>query len=88
MNYKKIKRLQREMGYDYWQVLVDSGLAWNLEGSVGREAMNLLREGAIMLPKKEYVGFYGNRIPSRDYLVKGSTGTFRNSVNFYSNINQ
>ena len=87
MNYKKIRRLQREMGYDYMQILVDSGVAWKLEGSVGREAMYLLEIGAVMLPKRPHQDYYGNTIPSRDWLKEGK-GTFKNSVNFYSNINQ
>jgi hypothetical protein len=85
MNYKKIRRLQREMGYDYMQILVDSGIAWKLEGSVGREAMHLLEIGAIMLPKTAHQDYYGNVIPSRDWLKEGK-GTFQHSVKFYSHV--
>jgi hypothetical protein len=85
MNYKKIRRLQREMGYDYMQILVDSGIAWKLEGSVGREAMYLLEIGAIMLPKMPHQDYYGNTIPSRDWLKEGK-GTFQHSVKFYSHV--
>ena len=85
MNYQQIKAHQKEQGYDQWQHLINTGMAWTMEGSIGREAMNLLEAGACMLPKKPYQDYYGNRIPSRDDLKAGTKGTFQNSVNYYTN---
>lgn len=68
------------------QNLIDNGHAWVMEGSVGREAMHLLEIGACMLPKKSHTDYYGNVVPSREWLQKGSKGTYQNSVKFYSNV--
>ena len=85
MNYQTIKKLQKYNGYSDIQSMIDSGIVWRMEGTMGRYAMDLLESGACMLPKKSHRDYYGNRIPSRDELQKGSKGTFENSVNFYSN---
>ena len=34
------------------QEMIDSGLAWRLEGHVGRAAMNALKIGAVVLPRR------------------------------------
>jgi len=86
MNYQQLKSAQIQSGYHKMQELIDSGLVWRLEGSMGREAMSLLEIGACMLPKKSYSDYYGNRIPSRDDLKKGTKGTYHNSLNFYKHL--
>lgn len=83
MTYNQIKAHQRKQGFAEMQSLIDSGLAWQLEGAVGRLAMDLLSSGACMLPKTSHIDYYGNYIPSRDDLKEGSKGTFRNSQRFY-----
>lgn len=87
MNYNTIKKLQKENGFADMQSLINSGMVWKMEGSMGRQAMHLLEVGAVMLPKKSHRDYYGNYIPSRDELKAGSKGTYENSRNFYMNDN-
>lgn len=84
MNYKKLKRFQLEMGYSRMQSMIDSGIVWQMEGTIGREAMSLLNSGACMLPKESKLDYYGNKIPSRYEVKKGTTGSYQNSVKYYS----
>ena len=39
--------LTEEMYLEAWQYLVDTGLAWQLQGSFGRMAQQLINEGVI-----------------------------------------
>jgi hypothetical protein len=83
MSFARVKSLQKLAGYSEMQDLIDSGLAWKLEGSVGRSAMDCLRSGACMLPLQVHYDAYGNRIPSRHEIVPGSTGSFKLSQQFW-----
>ena len=83
MNIQKIRKLQKENGLDQLQGWIDSGLAWKLEGSVGRAAMANLESGACMLPLNAHYDYYGSRVPGRNELKKGTKGTFQNSVAFW-----
>lgn len=84
MKYQQIKSAQKEQGFDQWQLLIDNGMAWKMEGSIGRNAMDLLASGACMLPKKAFIDAYGNRVPARTDLKEGTKGTFQNSVRYYT----
>ncbi|MFW6224954.1 MAG: hypothetical protein ACOC4B_01660 [Bacteroidota bacterium] len=86
MNFQKIKKLQKKHGYDKMQSMIDSGLAWHMEGSIGREAMSLLQSGVCMLPKISHRDYYGNLVPSRDMLKPGTKGTLSNSQNFWKKV--
>ena len=57
------------------QALIDSGNAWHLEGSVGRECMRTLESGECHLPKVSYRDHYGNRVPAYFMVAPGSTGS-------------
>jgi hypothetical protein len=57
------------------QALVDSGMAWRLEGSVGREAMSLIEQGLLMLGPEAHVDYWGNRVPARHEVQPGSVGS-------------
>jgi len=83
MNFNRIKKLQKENGFSETQKLINSGMAWRLEGSVGRYAMSLLESGACMLPKEDKYDAYGNKVPSRDKLKQGTKGTYQNSKKFW-----
>jgi hypothetical protein len=57
------------------QALIDSGLAWTLEGSVGRACMACIEAGDCLLGEVSTVGYYGQRIPSRYDVEPGSLGS-------------
>lgn len=78
---------QREQGYAEMQNMIETGLAWKMEGAIGRSAMDLLRSGACFLPKQSHRDYYGNRIPSRDEVAKGTTGSLQNAIQFFT-VNQ
>ena len=78
---------QREQGYAEMQNMIETGLAWKMEGAIGRSAMDLLRSGACFLPKESHRDYYGNRIPSRDEVAKGTTGSLQKSIQFFT-VNQ
>ena len=84
--FKTITALQKKHGFDKMQESINSGMAWKMEGSVGREAMALLDSGACMLPKEFKMDYYGNRVPSRDVLKPGTKGTFKNSQTFWQGV--
>ena len=86
MNYNRIKKLQNEYGYLEMQGLINSGTAWSMQGSIGRQAMGCLESGACMLPRETYKDYYGNRIPSRDELKKGTKGTYQNCKEFWTKV--
>ena len=86
MTIQEITKLQKANGSWETQELINSGLVWKMEGSMGRHAMSLLEMGACYLPKEPKTDYYGNRVPSRDWLEAGSKGTLENTINYYSNI--
>jgi len=57
------------------QELVNSGLAWRLEGAIGRAAMDAINSGAIMLGEEGHYDFYGNYVPSRTEVEPGTKGS-------------
>ena len=88
MNYQRIKTLQEDYGYNTMQEMINSGRAWVMEGSYGRSAMRCLESGACMLPKKDHYDYYGNPVPSRDRLKKGTKGTFQNCARFWEAVEE
>lgn len=58
-----------------YQELINTGLAWKMEGSVGREAMALIRHGRCILGKKGSYDAYGNYVPSRTEVQPGTKGS-------------
>jgi hypothetical protein len=46
------------------QEWIDSGTAWQLEGHVGRTAMDALRNGHAVLPAERNRDYYGSTVPS------------------------
>ncbi len=88
MNYHTIKRLQKEYGYSDLQESINCGDGWKREGSYGRAMMYSLESGMCMLPKVAHFDYYGNRIPSRDDLKKGTKGTYQNCLRFWQGVEE
>lgn len=57
------------------QALINSGMAWRLEGSYGRAAMAALEAGACMLGLESVQDYWGNRVPSRSEVKAGTKGS-------------
>ena len=57
------------------QEMINSGLAWTLEGSVGRRAMDLIEAGLCILGPERTIGSYGNIVPSRFDVKPGTKGS-------------
>ena len=57
------------------QRLINSGAAWKLEGSVGRQAMALLDAGLCILGRKGQKDYWGNYVPSRKEVKNGTKGS-------------
>ena len=58
-----------------YQELINSGMAWKLEGSVGRTAMSLIESGHCMLGGEGHRDYWGNYIPSRFEVEAGTKGS-------------
>ena len=57
------------------QELIDNGMAWRLEGSVGRAAMDAIENGACILGETGHRDYWGNYIPSRYEVEPGTKGS-------------
>ena len=58
------------------QRLVNTGMAWRLEGSIGRECMRAIEAGRAMLGTEARRDYWGNVVPSRYDVVAGTKGSF------------
>lgn len=59
------------------QNLINTGMAWRLEGSVGRECMAAIESGKAILGPKPMKDYWGNRIPSRSEVKRGTKGSIQ-----------
>ena len=57
------------------QNLINNGMAWRLEGSVGRDAMSLIESGHCILGEEGFKDFWGNYVPSRYEVEAGTKGS-------------
>jgi hypothetical protein len=57
------------------QSLINSGIAWQLEGAVGRHCMDMINAGYCMLGHKGHKDYWGNYVPSRYEVKEGTKGS-------------
>jgi len=57
------------------QALIDSGMAWMLEGSVGRAAMDAIKAGVCVLGEVGHRDYWGGYVPSRFEVEPGTVGS-------------
>ncbi len=58
------------------QRMINSGMAWNMEGAYGRAAMGGIEEGVLMLGRYGRTDYWGSRVPSRTQVKAGTKGSF------------
>ena len=86
MNYNRLISLQKAYKVNGIQEQINSGIAWQMEGSVGRFAMDMLEAGVCMLPKERRADYYGSVVPARTDLKSGTKGTYQNAVRFWQSV--
>lgn len=64
-----------EFGLGPLQELIDSGMAWRLEGSIGRQCMAAIEEGICVLGEVGHRDYWGNYVPSRYEVEAGTKGS-------------
>lgn len=57
------------------QTLINNGMAWTLEGHVGRAAMDAIENGDCILGEVGHRDYWGNYIPSRHEVQAGTKGS-------------
>lgn len=67
--------LDLEESVEMFQDLINTGQAWQLQGSYGRTAMDLIEQGYCMLGETGHRDYYGNYIPSRYEVQPGTKGS-------------
>lgn len=88
MDLRTIKKLQKINGFKEIQEMINDGSVWSMEGSMGRFAMDTLRAGATILPKKSFLNYYGGQIPSRYMIQEGTAGSKTNCIRYWSNFDE
>lgn len=58
------------------QRLVNTGMAWRMEGAIGRECMRAIEAGRAMLGTEARRDYWGNVVPSRYDVMAGTKGSF------------
>jgi hypothetical protein len=67
--------LSQEKTIAMFQAMIDDGSVWNMPGSYGRTAMELIEAGLCMLGPVGHRDHYGNYVPSRFEVKPATTGS-------------
>ena len=57
------------------QTLIDNGMAWRLEGHIGRQCMAAIEDGYAVLGPVGHRDYWGNYVPSRSEVIPGTKGS-------------
>ena len=57
------------------QEVINNGMAWRLEGQVGRLAMDYIKAGLCILGETSFIDYWGNKVPSRFEVEAGTKGS-------------
>lgn len=61
--------------YESLQRAINGLMAWRMQGSYGRAMMQALTDGYCLLGREHTRDYWGNRIPSRDEVKRGTKGS-------------
>ena len=64
------------MDHETIQRLINSGMAWQMEGAIGRECMAAINAGRAMCSTEAHKDYWGNVVPSRYDVKPGTKGSF------------
>lgn len=65
----------REEYVEAMQARIDDGSIWQLEGSAGRAAVELIDAGLCMLGPVGHRDYWGNYVPARHEVMPGTKGS-------------
>jgi hypothetical protein len=71
--YNEYETFEQEVAA--YQDLINSGAAWRMEGSIGRQAAQLIEEGYCVLGEVGRNDYYGGYVPSRYEVRPGTKGS-------------
>jgi len=57
------------------QAMINDGTIWHFQGSAGREAMDLIKNGYCTVGTERHKDYWGNTVPAQSDLEPGSFGT-------------
>ena len=67
--------------YGAMQRAINSGMAWKMQGSYGRAAMDAIEAGFCLLGVIGHSDYWGNHVPGRYQVVNGTVGSIDFVVN-------
>jgi len=75
MSEEYVEEPEDDFGLPSIQEMIDTGMAWRLEGSIGRQCMREIEDGYAILGEVGHHDYYGNYVPSRYEVEAGTKGS-------------